>query len=725
MKEKSQINNDIEISKYEIASYIISLVATFTALYFAVSASKNSKYADYIIPAILIFNGIAILFHSFKLWERFQRITSFGKNTQIGAKLHVRFLRLFIVAAALPAIIIAMFSALTIGRGVQTWLSGQVKEAIKANSGFGKETLQQATDSSKSDILAMASDLNATASQSIKSPEQYAKYLENQAQRRGFVAVYLFKKNGEILYKVERPGGVPKFAPPDKEDIKTADDGTVNVNIDENLIVRVIYKLKSYDDTYLYVVRLPKPGQAKLVKQAYEVIAAYDNLDKRQSQLQLIFSIAYLETVLLVVIGASWLGLHSAQTISRPISRLVVAAEKVAEGDLNVRVIPEFKVQELSSLTTTFNRMTSELQTQNMALKASREQAEKRTQFIQAMLEGVTTAIVSLNKNGEILLANGSASKLLGISPENIKGKLSELEPHFSNILEKLSHSDHAKCHIERNHDNQQQILDVRASYAGDDIVVTFDDISSILQAQRQAAWKDVARRIAHEIKNPLTPIQLSAERLWRKFSPQITKDTETYKKLTDTIIRQVGDIGHMVDEFSSFARMPAPKFTLCDINEIARQSVFDQKITNASIDYKYEGPNEPVMAMVDKRLISQALLNILKNAAESIAQLEKNDDNTHNEIDFVMEISNNNVIMKIVDTGIGFPKNDRQRLLEPYMTTRAKGTGLGLAIVARIFEEHHGHIKLEDREDNERGACVKMLIPLEDNKNTEDTVNA
>ncbi len=702
------------ISPYVVILYFLSIALTFFTILFSVSESRSIGAASRWVLGILLSNFLLIIFFAFLLFQRFKLILSSGNNGAVGSKLHVRYVRLFMLAAAIPSVLIAIFSALTIGRGVHSWLSGQVKDAIGATYEFGKQSLDEIKESVKSEILAMSSDINAAAPQFISNKEEFDKYLASQTEGRGFVAAYIIDNNNNILSKAVRPIGAPTRDMPDKEDFATADVGDIDVNIDD-ISVNVLFRLNAFDNKYLQAVRLTKPEQVKLLKQAEKVISAYQTIETRQAQVQIVFALGFIETVLLVIIGAGWLGFISASRVSYPIAQLANAAQRVRAGDFSARVIPDMKVQELTSLSNTFNEMTEDLGSQKLALEASNEEALLKSQFIQAVLEGVSAGVISLDKNFKIETANGSASRLLGVDNDYLlKNGLDTIAPEFLELAKTVKPNYVAKAHIDKIINENNLIFDVKVSIAGDDLVLTFDEISNQIATQRQAAWRDVARRIAHEIKNPLTPIQLSAERLSRKFGKQIENDKDTFDNLTNTIVRQVTDIGRMVDEFSSFARMPTPKFNLEDVCEILRESVFSQKIANPEIEYNINTPPEAIYVEMDARLISQAILNILKNSAEAILNVNIAQNFVINyQINAFIEIEQSEVIIRINDNGLGFPKQDRAKLLEPYVTTRAKGTGLGLAIVARVLEEHNGKILLGDRIDGKEGAEVKLVLPL------------
>ncbi|WP_240007510.1 sensor histidine kinase [Pseudaquidulcibacter saccharophilus] len=702
------------LSKYALILFGVGFLLNVIALYFSVSQAQDNGFAGKIIAFFLIVNALIIGFFVYRLFKVFKSLQFFKKNKGQGSILHLRYVRFFVMAAAIPAIIIALFSGVTYGRGVQVWLSGQVKDAITSTSNLGNEIINQISESARADIMAMASDLNQASANFSSSPEQFKEYLQTQAVRRAFVAVYIIRENGEIISKAERPQNVPAYKPPSKDNFDTARVGDVSFTFDE-VTTQTLFRLDGISGAYLYAIRLQNPEQISVLSKAEKTISSYRALEARQANIQFIFGIAYLEIVLLVVLAAAWLGLYSATTISVPVAKLVNAAGQVAAGDLSVRIDTDRKVHELALLTDTFNTMTKELRVQKDELEAEREEAVKRSQFINAVIEGVSPGVLTLSKDGIILTANSSAAKFLAIPAENLIGtSLEAAFPQFIAVIEKSKTHPGEKSQIEISRENINLQFEASAAHAGDDLVITFDDVSALIQGQRQAAWRDVARRIAHEIKNPLTPIQLSAERLTRKFGKQIVEDKDTFVRLNETIIRQVSDIGRMVDEFSSFARMPAPKFIAADICEITREAVFSQKITFANIDYQLISPPEKIKVMMDERMISQALLNILKNAAESISHEQVTQNGEYKgKIDISVEIKGENVVITILDNGIGFPANNRHSLLEPYVTTREKGTGLGLPIVVRIIEEHGGKLRLIDRPDGEKGAGVQMNLPI------------
>lgn len=715
----STLAPDAPIRPRHLLSYALAIVLTLAALLFAVSGANVVGPASVWIAGFLTLSLGLIVYLGLSLWQRLSRLVRAGREARTGARLHLRFVGLFSLAAVAPAILIALFSGLTIGQGIQAWFSDQVRGAIEATREFGKQSIEKAGDAVKVDMSAMALDLNAAAAQAAADPSGWQAFLERQADRRGFVAVYILDGSGRIRTAAERATGVPPFVPPAADDFANARAGDVDVNIDSTAVARGLYRLDGFDDAFLASVRLPEPGQLAAFERADRAVNAYQVIEARQGMVQLLFTLAYVETVLLVLIGSAWLGLISARRISAPVGLLAEAAERVRAGDLSVRVeTGGGSDDEISALANTFNRMTEELRSQRVALEAARAQAEIRSAFIGAVLEGVSAGVVSLDGEMRIRAANGSAARFLKSSQENIESIMfSEIAPEFMAIVARARPGSAAQGQAERPLDGEPVLFDVRAAWAGQDLVVTFDDVSGLLAAQRQAAWKDVARRIAHEIKNPLTPIQLAAERLKRRYAPAEEPDREAFARMTDTIVRQVADIGRMVDEFSSFARMPAPRFAREDMCEVARQAVFAQRIASPDIEVSVDTPEQPVWVLMDARLIAQALANLLKNAAEAIVARRARDGET-----FAAAIALNLVSgdgqarIEVLDDGIGFPAQGRRRLLEPYMTTRAKGTGLGLAIVSRVLEEHGGGLDLADRSDGRAGACVRVHLPLAEN---------
>jgi two-component system nitrogen regulation sensor histidine kinase NtrY len=441
----------------------------------------------------------------------------------------------------------------------------------------------------------------------------------------------------------------------------------------------------------------------------------YRDTEKRRGTLQTLFALSYLSTAWLVLLAAVWLGLSNATRIAEPIGALADAAARVASGELAVRVKAGSARDEVQALGRAFNRMSEQIEAQRDALVRARSDAEQRSGFTQAVLSGVSAGVVGLDRSGRVTAINRSAETLLNLPLDTAVGRrLADLAPEFGEMLNLAPANGEEAIRVDLVRDTDARHLSVRASAApgGEGLVLTFDDMTKLISAQRQEAWKDVARRIAHEIKNPLTPIQLSAERLKKKYSQEIASDRETFDRCIDTILRQVADIGRMVDEFSTFARMPVPRMAEEDLAEIVRSAAFGQRLAFADTRFDVETPEGGAPVRCDGRLIAQALTNLLKNAAEAI-QTRRLADGEPKEGRVLVRLSEQGgeVRIDVIDNGAGFPAKERNRLVEPYVTTRAKGTGLGLAIVQRVAEDHGGRLELGDAPGGGPGARVSMIL--------------
>ncbi|MDP2116817.1 MAG: PAS domain-containing sensor histidine kinase, partial [Brevundimonas sp.] len=645
-------------------------------------------------------------------------LTLFRRRTDAGARLHLRFVTLFSMVALVPAVLIALVFGVLVNRGVDQWFSGNVLSAVENSADIGKAYVRDVSLRTESDLATIADELAAPEARArFDYPIQFSELLAQIADLFGYPAIYIVDGRGEVQARGELPGAPPYFAP-SRQDLETAALGeTAPIEITENPdAIRTLYPLSGYGDAYLYLVRPMQPGLMAQMRNAEDSIVAYREARQSRERIQYAFALSYFETALLVLVGAIWLGMSAASAISAPIGRLVEAADRVAGGDLTARVDDNDGPGEIKTLSAAFNRMTGDLEAQQAALRAASEEATGRSRFIETVLSGVSAGVIGLDRRRRVSAINDSAVELLAIRDPVIIGRpLGEVSPELSELAAR------AEAHIEEEIDvsleGETRRLRVRIEGGvGGEMVLTFDDITRLVTAQRNAAWRDVARRIAHEIKNPLTPIQLSAERLRRRYRSQVVDDVEVFDRCTETIIRQVGDIGRMVDEFSSFARMPAPRFTAVDPAELLREAVFAQRVAEADIEVELIEPLPKVVLRADRPMIGQALTNILKNAGEAVvarrAIAPRDGDGERNGVSARLVVDDETATFIIEDDGMGLPAKDRDRLTEPYVTTREKGTGLGLAIVKRICEEHGGELKLADAETL-AGARVCLIFPL------------
>ena len=689
-------------SRYSLGlGYGLAALLTAVAVWMASSAPVTGPVGPRSQAILIILGlnfGLILALAASVGWRVFRLMVA--QRRDAGARLHLRFVLLFAAAAAAPAITVALVFGVLVTQGVDSWFNQRVRTVVENSVTVAKSWFDFQTNSIRDDAQLMSTDLNRAAPVFQQSPVNFSHFLALQASYRNFPAAYLIDHDGRILARAE-VDSPPKYLAPPPGTLGDADNGTMAIHpFEATDLIRAVTRLKAFDDAYLYVVRPVDHGVLAHIRQAEGDWLAYRDTDANRAQIKTAFEVIYLETVLLVLVGVVWLGMGVANGISGPIASLVQAADRVASGDLAARVSVGKGPEEIADLARSFNRMTGDLQSQRAALLAAGAEAESRSQFIETVLSGVSAGVIGLDREGRISAENRQALVLLGLSRDGAHGRvLSEAAPELSDVATEADASGRdAETEIDVTRAGETRRLRVRASARSDGgLVLTFDDITRLVTAQRNAAWKDVARRIAHEIKNPLTPIQLSAERLRRKYRKEIKTDLETFDRCTDTIIRQVGDIGRMVDEFSAFARMPAPTFAEADAGELLHRAVFAQRVADPSTQIDLPEPMPETLLVCDTRMIGQALTNVLKNAGEAIAARRAADPSLKGRMRARLVVSDDEVAFDIEDNGIGLPAKGRERLTEPYVTTREKGTGLGLAIVKRIVEDHGGELGLYD----------------------------
>lgn len=683
-----------------------------------------------VLISLLVANlALVLILFALILWRLIRVILARVSGTA-GAKLHARLVTMFAVVAVMPAIIVAVFAAVTLNRGLDTWFGERAQLIISNAETVAEAYLNEHRQVLRGDTLAMATDLDREVALLATEPPYFHRLLTGQMRLRSLHGAYVIKSDGRILAKA---GGSVDVGMPAAGYFETAkaDDVALFIVEDHNQI-RALVALPSLDDTYLYVARFVDAQVLEHLAETRAAVSEYESLETRRSQFQITFALIYVTVALITLLAAIWLGLWAANRIVDPISRLVRAAERVSVGDLRARVPVSGTGDELDMLTGAFNRMTSQLESQRNDLIEANHQLDERRQFTEAVLSGVSAGVLGLDNEGRVTHANRAALRFFRLTEAKLLGRAvaAAIPEMAAPVADARAHPERtAQAQLIIPEGGQDRTLNVRVTREMTDsgqggFVLTFDDITELVRAQRTSAWADVARRIAHEIKNPLTPIQLSAERLRRKYGKEIASDPEIFEQCTQTIIRQVNDIGRMVDEFSSFARMPSASMKSLDLNEILRQAVFLQRIGHPEIDYELVLPPEQTVIECDGRLVSQALTNILKNAAEAIrghdneegeGEGEKRDQGKIGRIHATIVQDEQNVTVVATDSGCGLPDSNRSRLTEPYITTHAKGTGLGLAIVNKVMEDHGGALVLEDApaaEGWESGARVRLVFP-------------
>ena len=634
------------------------------------------------------------------------------RSSDAGARLHLRFVALFSAVAVGPAVVVALVFGVLVNRGVDAWFSDNVRAAVENGATVGRAYVEDVSDDMTGDLATIVAELGGVRPL-FERRLQFGAALTQIAAFFGYPAIYVLDGNGQVLARGETAAAPPYVAPP--EDAFTVAEGgdEAAVEVTENPdVIRAVTVLPGYPDAYLYVVRPIGDGLIARMRQSDQAIQAYREAEDSRTRIQAAFILAYAQTVILVLVGAVWLGMSAANAISRPVARLINAANRIAAGDLGARVPTQRDLAEINMLSSAFNGMAEDLEAQQKALRHASEEAQARSLFTETVLSGVSAGVIGLDRNGRVSAINDSARELLAIQAEGPIGRpLAELAPELGALIGRGEPQIEEDVDISREGETRRLRVRVQGGLGGE-AVMTFDDITRLVTAQRNAAWRDVARRIAHEIKNPLTPIQLSADRLRRKYRRRVEDDVEVFDRCTETIIRQVGDIGRMVDEFSAFARMPAPRFTRADPAELLREAVFAQRVAAPDIEVRLSEELPKAVLTCDRTMIGQALANVLKNAGEAVqARRDKGHDTAGVTAD--LDIVDGVATFIIEDDGVGLPAKDRDRLTEPYVTTREKGTGLGLAIVRRICEDHGGALKLADAV-HLRGARVCLVLPLQ-----------
>ncbi len=642
-----------------------------------------------------------------------------------GAQLHVRIVSLFSVIAVVPAILLAVFASVSLDRGLDHWFSSRTKSIIQNSIDVATAYLQEHGQVIRSDTVGMAKGIDEAVNLVQSQPQGFGNFLTAQAAIRALPVAYLIDGSGKILATAASSPEFPYRAPPQAAMSLAKKGQVIVIAPGQTSMVGAIKSLSNFNDTYLYVVR---PVNARVLQQLRVTranVAEYQMLEQRRAGVQVAFGLMYVAMALTLLLSAIWIGMWFANRLVAPIGQLMGAAEEIAEGNLGVEVDVNPADGDLAVLGSTFNTMASELKSQRDELVGANATLDERNCFMEAVLSGVTAGVVGVDTDGTVNLVNRSAETLLGAKEKKLTGKklieaVPEFAPHLKSAEEQKKRPATDQVTLRRGGAERNFAVRVTSEGVGQGYVVTFDDITELVSAQRSAAWADIARRIAHEIKNPLTPIQLSAERLRRKYGGSITKDREIFEQCTDTIIRQVSDIGRMVDEFSSFARMPKPVMELNDVREIVREAVFLFQVSRSDIKFELDLPEKPVVTMSDQRLLTQAVTNLVKNASEAIdTAVEADPDRAGSgQITAKVNTEGDSVHITVIDNGCGLPDKNRGRLVEPYMTTRTKGTGLGLAIVQRITEHHGGKLRLADapkRDGKILGASVQMDLPILD----------
>ncbi len=717
-----------------------SLLALFTLLVFAdyTPIEPTGRVVSLFFLANILTIVILLVLMLAEIWG----LLAARRAHAAGARLHLRIVRLFSFIAAAPTVLLAIVGSITLDRSLNPAIMQDVR-------GFVYNTAEAARLFRESQCRSLLAETRLTALDISRARQAYDlnkpvfnEFFDSRVNFLGFQFAAMIRPDGQVLQRSESkldektrvvapapkadasegspaPAAEPAIALPEPADFEDARKNEPQCLItDEGRTFVALGKIDGFDDTFFYAARSIDPFALEFPAQAAALINLYEAFDAHRLNIEIAFATMFVLIALVMVLSATWLGLSFASRLVTPIRRLIFATDEVSAGNFYVQVPVVKSDGDLASLSSTFNNMTSELRLQQNRLLSANQTIDERRVFTEALLSGVPAAVIGVDDNGRVSALNVSTERMLGAGGARIGQLVEEAVPELAPVLAE-ARTARARLYqgqITLNRGDRERILNVRVSSeqpgrAGRGFVVTLDDISELVAAQRTSAWADVARRIAHEIKNPLTPIQLSAERLKRKYGRLITVDREIFDQCTDTIVRQVDDIKRMVDEFSSFARMPKARLEEDDLAACARQVLFLMRVGHPDIDIVEKIPEGPTRALFDRRLLSQALTNVVKNATEGIGEGERAA-GSRPRIEVSLSVDAGDIAsIDVIDNGKGFPRENRARLLEPYVTSRTDGTGLGLPIVAKILEDHGGGIELLDAPEG-GGAWVRLFFP-------------
>jgi two-component system, NtrC family, nitrogen regulation sensor histidine kinase NtrY len=695
---------------------IASGIATYESL-----TIDNPAYTRLLLIAdvvIVVLLAIVICHRLIRMWRK-------GQVGGSGSQMHRRIVRLFSLIAVAPALMVALFSALFFNIYFQKHFSDPVNMAVSESLVVADAYIKEHIQNIRSDVFAMAAQINRAPQQILENSTRFGAYLSDQVIARNLSEAVVMNGAQEIIAQSDLSFALEfdEISPATFNDARELDVVITTSDTDDR--VRALIRLDRLLDGFLYVSRFIEPRVLEHLERTRAAAAEYQELKDEGFGIQIQFAAIFFIISLMVVLAAVWFGLVIASRLVGPIEDLVKAAERVRDGDLLSKVNEDRAYDEMATLSRAFNNMTGQLLTQRKELEETNDKLDERRRFMEAVLSGVSAGVIGVDKHGLINLPNRTATELLGRKSQELVGQpFADVLPQMAFLLDEIRERPYrvAESQLQLQTDGIHRHLLVRVAAETSDsglqgFVVTLDEITDLVSAQRMAAWGDIARRIAHEIKNPLTPIQLSAERIKRKYGKQIVDDIDVFNQCTDTIIRQVGDIGQMVDEFSSFARMPTPTFNSENLVDLVSQGIFLQKVAHPEIEYVFDEISGPIMYDCDAAQVNRVITNLLQNSADAIEgregpaeELEKG------RIVVLLYEDTGNYVIQVTDNGRGLPKKDRSRLTEPYVTHREKGTGLGLAIVTKILEEHGGTLVMMDG-PNGKGAQVQVAFPINEIK--------
>ncbi|OWV88408.1 PAS domain-containing sensor histidine kinase [Rhizobium sp. N122] len=699
-----------------------------TATLFVLLGLTPIAPSSHVVITSVIVNSFFVLTLLALIAREVARLLKARTRGRAAARLHIRIVVLFSIVAITPAILVAIFASITLNAGLDRWFALRTQSIVSSSRNIGQAYMMENASYLQGQTVSMANDLERNRALYSLDRTGFADLMTRQARGRGLLGSFLVERDGSVIVQADIATEKPLPAIPQDALEKAAAGQPTLIPPGVTNLVGAIIKLDAIPGTFLYTVRAVDPKVMGAMRMMEENATEYRSMEANRFSLQIAFAVLYIGFALIVLLAAIWTAIAVADRIVRPIRLLITAADSVASGNMDI-VVPVHAVDgDVANLSRTFNKMISEIRTQRDEILEAKDEVDDRRRFIEAVLSGVTAAVIGVEHDRRIAIVNSSAETLMSLSADEMLGKqLAEIAPEVDHVLTEAAsrHRGDFRKQIALVRGGTVRTLSVQVTREevrdmSESYVITLDDITDLVIAQRSTAWGDVARRIAHEIKNPLTPIQLSAERIQRRYGKQIDPNDRTvFDQCTDTIIRQVGDIGRMVDEFSAFARMPKPTKEPSDLRDILRDAIFLREMGNNHVAFGQDFGDQPLEGLFDSRMLGQAFGNLIKNAVEAIEAVPSDErDERKILVRAAFDAGRDRFTVDVIDNGRGLPVENRHSILEPYMTMREKGTGLGLAIVKKIIEEHGGQLELHDAPadfDRGRGAMIRVHLPRRD----------
>ena len=682
------------------------------------------------VRGVILIDGIYLLLVISLVGYSVMRLFAARRAKSAGSRLHLRLSRVFAIVALIPTVLVAIFAVVTLSIGVEGWFSENVRNVVSSSLSAAEAYKNEQSNDLKTDLSFIAKKLSDyKKNNAFVSDSDVRIQLMNSQKlvRRGLKEAYIIDGNANLRSRGDL-SYLFGYEKPSLKNMEFAENFEILVIEDwANNEFRGLLRLKAYIDKYLYISKSVDGNILNLLDKTVASAETYNQMESQRERILWYYGLLYLGFATFVILSSIWLGMQFAERLSKPVGRLAGAAQRVGAGDFDVKVIEEAGDDEIAMLSRVFNRMTKQVKRQRDDLITANDITERRRRLFDSVLSSVTAGVIGLSSNGNIGFINSAAEKLLNLDVNNDEGKNIQLAvPEFINLYENIQKSDNEtqqqEIRLTRTGSMETLLVRISARISKDNIiegyVVSFDDVTDLVSAQRLAAWADVARRIAHEIKNPLTPIQLSAERLRRKFGPMVGEEEASLIQYCDVIIRQTNDLRKIVDEFSKFARMPEPNKRQINLTKLLVDVILLFEVSKSKIKITFINELGNVNAFVDETMINQAITNLIKNAGEAIVSKISTSfsESFKPEIRVYLSSFGSGIEISIQDNGIGFPNKQRSRLFEPYVTSRENGTGLGLSIVKKIIEEHNGTLELLDADrfssDKHFGAKLRIKLP-------------